>query len=107
LALAFHGYYSTYTGEYSKPFWVLLSLYFWYGTPVSKLVFSVIEIEEVDFSALLTDLNGWGWSDYKLADEIDMSRSAVTKLRNGERKQPAYSEGCKIVKLHKREKRKQ
>ena len=66
----------------------------------------MIEIEEVDFSALLTELNGWGWSDYKLADEIGMSRSAITKLRNAERKEPAYNDGCRIVKLHKREKRK-
>ena len=51
----------------------------------------MIEIEEVDFSALLTELNGWGWSDYKLADEIGMSRSAITKLRNAERKEPAYN----------------
>ena len=72
-----------------------------------NLVRPVIEIETVNFSALLTDLNGWGWSDYKLADEIDMSRSAVTKLRNGERGEPAYNAGCRIVKLHKRERRKQ
>lgn len=67
----------------------------------------MIEIDEVNFAALLTDLNGWGWSDYKLADEIGLSRSAITKLRNGERSQPAYNDGCRIVKLHKREGRKQ
>lgn len=66
----------------------------------------MIEIDEVNFAVLLTDLNGWGWSDYKLADEIGMSRSAITKLRNGERKEPAYNDGCRIVKLHKGEKRK-
>ena len=67
--------------------------------------FRVIQVKEVDFSEVLSELNGWGWSDYKLADEIGMSRSAITKLRNGERREPAYNDGCRIVKLHQQERR--
>ena len=65
-----------------------------------------MERTETDFQSILTDLNGWGFSDYELERVTGLGRSKLTKLRTGARKQPNYNDGRLIVKLWRREKRK-
>lgn len=59
-----------------------------------------------DFSAILKELRDLGMNDYKMAEATDIERSKLSKLRTGDRKQPAYDDGVAIMKVYKRERRK-
>jgi hypothetical protein len=56
-----------------------------------------------DFTKILEDLRSWGLNDYKMADLVDLDRSTLSKLRKGDRKQPGYDDGVKIMEIYKKE----
>lgn len=62
---------------------------------------------QTDFAAILTQLRDWGFNDYKMAELTGVERSNLSKLRTGARKQPGYDDGVEIMKIYKREARKQ
>lgn len=59
-----------------------------------------------DFSAILEQLKDWGINDYQMAELTGLDRSKLTKLRSGARKQANYDDGCLIMEVYKKEKRK-
>ena len=59
-----------------------------------------------DFAAILQQLSAWGVNDYQLAELTGISRSYLTNLRLGRRKEPGYDNGTKIMRIYKRELRK-
>lgn len=63
-------------------------------------------MDRTDFSKILTDLKAWGINDYKLSELTNIERSKLSKLRTGDRKQPNYDDGVKIMRVYEREKRK-
>jgi len=65
-----------------------------------------IERQETDFSMILKSLRDWGFNDYKVAELTGIERSKLSKLRTTARKQPTYDDGCAIMAVYKREKRK-
>jgi len=65
----------------------------------------VVERKETDFQAILSDLREWGLNDYELERRTGLGRSKFTKLRTGARKQPNYDDGCLIVEIWKKERR--
>lgn len=56
-----------------------------------------------DFSKILEDLRSWGFNDYKMAEITGIERSKLSKFRTGDRKQPSYDDGCKIMAIYERE----
>lgn len=59
-----------------------------------------------DFSKILSDLRDWGLNDYKMAELTGLERSKLSKFRTGDRKHPTYDDGCAIMKVYNREKKK-
>jgi hypothetical protein len=59
-----------------------------------------------DFAEILVQLREWGVNDYKLSELTGIERSKLSKLRTGDRKQPNYDDGVEIMKVYKREARK-
>ena len=45
-------------------------------------------------------------NDYRLAELTGIERSKLSKLRTGDRRQPNYDDGVEIMKVYKREARK-
>jgi len=66
-----------------------------------------VERQTTDFQGILTELKDWGVNDYELERRTGLGRSMLTKLRMGQRKQPNYDDGCLILQVWKKEKRKQ
>jgi len=62
--------------------------------------------EPTDFSALLEQMKEWGINDYQMAELTGLDRSKLTKLRTGQRKQANYDDGCTIMEIYNKEKRK-
>ena len=60
-----------------------------------------------DFSKILEDLRSWGFNDYKMAELTGIERSKLSKFRTGDRKQPNYDDGVGIMKVYKREAKRQ
>ena len=62
--------------------------------------------EPTDFSAILEQMKEWGVNDYEMATLTGLDRSKLTKLRSGARKQANYDDGCVIMEIYKKERRK-
>jgi len=62
--------------------------------------------EITDFSAILEQMREWGFNDYKMEELTGLDRSKLTKLRSGARKQANYDDGCVIMDIYDKEKRK-
>lgn len=62
--------------------------------------------KHTDFQAIMSDLKEWGVNDYELERRTGVERSKFTKLRTGAKKQPYYDDGCLIVEIWKKERRK-
>ena len=61
--------------------------------------------ESTDFSKIVSDLNEWGFTDYKLEEMTGIGRTRFTKLRKGGKgghKQPNYDDGCAIMEIYKK-----
>ena len=59
-----------------------------------------------DFAAILTELNEvYGITDYEMAKLTGKDRSKFTKLRTGARKQANYDDGCEIMGIYEKQKR--
>ena len=65
-----------------------------------------MERKQTDFQAMMGDLKEWGVNDYELERRTGVERTKFTKLRTGAKKQPNYDDGCLIVDIWKKEKRK-
>ena len=63
--------------------------------------------QPTDFQSILTELREWGINDYELERRTGVERSKFTKLRTGAKKQPYYDDGCLIVNIWAKEKKKQ
>lgn len=61
--------------------------------------------ETTDFSAILEQMREWGFNDYKMEKLTGLDRSKLTKLRTGARKQPSYDDGCAIMAVYSKEKK--
>ena len=59
-----------------------------------------------DFSKILEDLRSWGINDYRIAELTGIDRSKLSRFRTGERKQPFYDDGVKIMEIYKKEAKK-
>ena len=53
----------------------------------------------------LGELRDWGLNDYKMAEITGIERSKLSKLRIGDRQQPNYDDGARIMDIYKKEKR--
>ena len=62
--------------------------------------------KQTDFQSILTELREWGINDYELERRTGVERSKFTKLRTGAKKQPYYDDGCLIVDIWRKEKKK-
>ncbi len=62
--------------------------------------------EQTDFRKITQDLKDWGLGDTELAEITGVPRTKFAKLRSGAHAQPTYDDGCAIVDLYKKEKRK-
>jgi len=62
--------------------------------------------KETDFQKIVQDLKDWGWGDTDLAAKTEVPRTKFAKLRSGAHAQPTYDDGCAIVQLYNKEKRK-
>ena len=62
--------------------------------------------ESTDFSKILTDLQDWGFNDYKMAELTGIERTGLSRLRKGDKKQPNYDDGIEIMRIYQREKKK-
>lgn len=65
--------------------------------------------ETTDFSKILTNLQDWGFNDYKMAELTGIERTGLSRLRKGGdrgKKQPNYDDGVAIMQIYKREKKK-
>ncbi len=70
------------------------------------VTFFVIVRFMTDFAEILSQLRYWGLNDYDLAKKTGIERSKLSKLRTGDRKQPNYDDGVKIMEIYKKEARK-
>lgn len=59
-----------------------------------------------DFSEILTSLKDWGINDYEMSRLTGIERSKLSKLRTGDRKQPSYDDGVEIMRVYKKEAKK-
>lgn len=66
--------------------------------------------KSTDFSEIVSKLNEWGFTDYKLEELTGIGRTRFTKLRkggSGGHRQPNYDDGCAIMEIYQREAKKQ
>jgi predicted transcriptional regulator len=56
-------------------------------------------LEDVSFKAVLEELRFEGLSDTKIAELVGSSQAYVTRLRKGERTEPSFRIGIRILKL--------
>lgn len=54
------------------------------------------------FAKLLSEIKEVGLTDMAIAEVIGTSQPSVTRLRNGQTKEPGYSIGTAILRLHRR-----
>jgi len=54
------------------------------------------------FTQLLTDLNDIGLTDTEVALSVQASQPTITRLRNGDVKEPMHALGARIVDFHNR-----
>ena len=59
-----------------------------------------------NFSKILTELQSWGFNDYKMAELTGIERTGLSRLRKGDKKQANYDDGVAIINIYKREKKK-
>ena len=62
--------------------------------------------EPTDFSKILTELQAWGFNDYKMEELTGIERSGLSRLRKGAKKQPNYDDGVKIMHIYQKEAKK-
>ncbi len=63
--------------------------------------------KSTDFSKILTDLQDWGFNDYKMAELTGIERTGLSRLRKGDKKQANYDDGVEIMRIYQREQKKQ
>jgi hypothetical protein len=51
---------------------------------------------DIDYLQILSDLNEWGWSDYKIEIACGLPKSSVYALRNGGRKRLDYQNSARL-----------
>jgi len=66
-----------------------------------------VEKKNTDFQSILNELREWGVNDYELERRTGVERTKFTKLRTGAKKQPYYDDGCLIVEIWQKERKKQ
>ncbi len=62
--------------------------------------------KSTDFSKILTELQDWGFNDYKMAELTAIERTGLSRLRKGDKKQANYDDGVEIMRVYQKEKRK-
>ena len=62
--------------------------------------------EITDFSKILTELQGWGFNDYKMEELTGIERTGLSRLRKGAKKQPNYDDGAAIMRIYQKEEKK-
>lgn len=51
---------------------------------------------EIDFSAILRDLNGWGWRDYKIEIACGFTKGYVPQLKCGHITHLSYQRAARL-----------
>jgi len=64
-------------------------------------------VKNTDFSKILSELREKGITDYMMSNQTGIDRSLLTKLRTGQRKQTNYDVGVEIMRIYKKEIKKQ
>ena len=53
-----------------------------------------------NFQTIIMDLRKAGWTHSKIADHVGVSRTYITQIANGDRNNPGYDLGRKLVGMH-------
>ncbi len=56
-----------------------------------------------DFAQILNDLQVLGWTQMRIADEIQVTQPTISRLLSGKRADPPASVALPLVELHKRQ----
>jgi predicted transcriptional regulator len=56
-----------------------------------------------EFSELVNDLIGLGWTQQRIADEIEATQPTISRLLHQKRLDPPASVALPLIELHKRE----
>ena len=76
----------------------------YYTEPIAEQLQGVYHTNmDIQFSKIIKDLRAAGWYNSEIAAKVDCSAVYIGQLANGNRKEPGYNLGRKLVLLHQRE----